>query len=255
MTVYLDLVVLLNFLVDFLLLLGTNRMLGVRGQAGRCALASLLGGIYAGACMLHGFRFLGNAFWRVCVLGLIAMCAFGPDKSAWKKCGIFLLLSMALGGVAVCFGRRDVPALVLAAGGVWLLCRIGFPGNMGGREYVPMGLTYGGNTVQLTALRDSGNSLRDPITGEPVFVIGAEAARKLTGLTEAQLRSPLETLAARPIPGLRLIPYRAVGGGGMLLGARLDEVTVDGRKGRAIVAFSGEEIGNGRYEALVTAAQ
>lgn len=254
MAVYLDLVVFLNFLVDFLLLLGTNRLLGFRGQVGRCALAATLGGIYAGACMLHGFHFLGNSFWRVCVLGLIAMCAFGTNKSAWKRCGIFLLLSMALGGVAVCFGRRDVLGLVLAAGGIWMLCRIGFPGNMGGREYVPMRLSYGGNTVQLTALRDSGNSLRDPITGEPVFVVGGETARKLTGLTEEQLRAPLETLAVRPIPGLRLIPYRAVGGGGMLLGLRMDSVTVDGRTQKAIVAFSGEEIGNGGgYQALVTA--
>lgn len=252
MTVYLDLVVLLNFLVDFLLLLGTNRMLGFRGQALRCALGAALGGVYAGACMLHGFRFLGNAFWRFCVLGLMALCAFGLDKSAWKKSGAFLLLSMALGGIAVCFGRRDVPALVLAAGGIWLLCRLG--GNGGGRVCVPLSLTYGGKTVAMTALRDSGNGLRDPITGEPVFVIGAEAARELTGLTKSQLSSPLETLAARPVPGLRLIPYRAVGGGGMLLGLRMEEVTVDGRKGKAIVAFSGEEIGNGGgYQALVTA--
>ena len=102
MAVYLDLVILLNFLVDFLLLLGTNRLLGSRGQALRCALGAALGGVYAGACMLHGFRFLGNAFWRFCALGLMALCAFGLDKSAWKKSGVFLLLSMALGGIAGC---------------------------------------------------------------------------------------------------------------------------------------------------------
>lgn len=252
MAVYLDLVVLLNFLVDFLLLLGTNRLLGVRGRAGRCALAATLGGIYAGACMLRGFRFLGNSLWRICVLGLMALCAFGFDKSAWKKCGIFLLLSMALGGVTVCFDRRDVLALVLAAGGIWLLTNLG--GNGGSQVFVPLNLTYEGKSVALTALRDSGNTLRDPITGEQVFVIGREAAQMLTGLTRDQLSSPLETLAARPIPGLRLIPYRAVGGGGMLLGLRLDGVRVDGRTQRAIVAFSVEEIGNGGgYQALVTA--
>ena len=40
MEVYLDLVVILNFLVDFLLLLGTNRLSGFPLAAGRCAAAA-----------------------------------------------------------------------------------------------------------------------------------------------------------------------------------------------------------------------
>ncbi len=254
MIVYLDLVVLLNFLVDFLLLLGTNRLAGIRGGTMRCALAATLGGVYGGACLLRGFHFLGNTFWRMCILGLIAICAFGLDKSAWKRSGIFLLLSMALGGVTVCFGRKDMLALALGAGGLWLLCRVGFGGGIGGKECVPLTLSFGERRVYLTALRDSGNTLRDPISGEEVFIIGAEAAEKLTGLSCDQLRTPLETMAKRPIPGLRLIPYHAVGGGGMLLALRLEDVRVDGKTQPAVVAFSGENIGNGGiYQALVTA--
>lgn len=254
MAVYLDLVVILNFLVDFLLLLGTNRLAGYRGEPGRCALAATLGGVYAGACMLRGFHFLGNTFWRVCVLGLIALCAFGFEKSAWKRCGLFLLLSMALGGAAMCFHRRDALALILGAGGIWLLCRIGFGGRVGRQEYVPLRLSHGGNTVQLTALRDSGNTLRDPVSGEEVFIIGAEAAEKLTGLTKEQLRRPLDTLAEHPVPGLRLIPFHGVGGGGMLLAVRIRETMVGGRMQPAIIAFSWEDIGRGgEYQALVTA--
>ena len=43
MAVYLDLVMLLNFLVDYLLLLGTNRLSGSPMTPGRCALAAVLG--------------------------------------------------------------------------------------------------------------------------------------------------------------------------------------------------------------------
>lgn len=253
MAVYLDLVVLLNFLVDFLLLLGTNRLSGHSCEIVRCGVAAAFGGLYGGGCMLPGFHFLGNTFWRVCVLLCIAVCAFGIDKSAWRRCGIFLLLSMALGGVAVCMGRRDVLALMLGAGGIWLLCRIGFGGIIAGREYVPMLLTLGDRQVRLTALRDSGNTLRDPISGEEVFVIDPDAAERLTGLTRAQLRAPLETLTAQPIPGLRLIPFHAVGGGGMLLGLQPDDIRINGQRRSAVVAFSGEEIGRGGgYQALVT---
>lgn len=254
MEVYLDLVVILNFLVDFLLLLGTNRLSGFPLGAKRCALAAVLGGAYSGACMLPGFRFLGSMLWRVVSLGLMAIIAFGCSRSALKRGGVFLLLSMALGGVAMSFGKGNFLTLVLAAAGVWLLCRAAFGETVGGREYVPITLTYGENSASLIALRDSGNTLRDPITGEQVFVIAGEVAQKLTGLSESQLRAPLETLALRPIPGLRLIPYRAVGSGGMLLGLRFENVKLGSRTQSAVVAFAPEGLGRGEaYQALVTA--
>lgn len=254
--VYVDLVVILNFLVDFLLLLGTNRLSGFPLGARRAALAAALGGAYSGACMLPGFRFLGNTLWRVVSLGLIAVTAFGCDRSALKRGGVFLLLSMALGGIAVSFGRGDFLTLLLAAGGVWLLCRVAFGGAVGGREYLPVEITYGENTVSMTALRDSGNTLRDPISGEQVLVISGDVAGKLTGLSEKQLRSPLETLAQRPVPGLRLIPYRAVGQtGGMLLAMRFEHVKVGTRRQSAIVAFAPEGLGEGEmYQALAGGA-
>lgn len=69
MTVYLDVVLLLNFLVDFLLLLGTNRLMGHPLEPGKCALGALLGSVYAGASMLPRLRFLGSWLWRLVSLG------------------------------------------------------------------------------------------------------------------------------------------------------------------------------------------
>lgn len=256
MRVYLDLVVVLNFLVDFLLLLGTNRLAGFPSEWKRVLPAAALGGTYGGVCMLRRFRFLGNAFWRLVCLAGIAVMAFGWNRSALKRCGVFVLLSMALGGIAMSFGKANIPALVLAAGGVWLLCRVAFGGQVGEREYVPVKITYGEKTVSLIALRDSGNTLRDPITGEQVLVIAGDVASRLTGLTESQLASPLETLARRPIPGLRLIPYRAVGqGGSMLLAMRFENVKIGSRRQSAVAAFAPVGLGSGEmYQALVGGA-
>ena len=252
MTVYLDLVMLLNFLVDYLLLLGTNRLSGFPTAPGRCALAAVLGGVYSGVCLLPGFRFLGNFPWRLVSLGLMGTTAFGWNLSALKRSGVFLLLSLALGGAAVSLGRGDFPVLVLAAAGVWLLCRIAFPETLGSREYVPVQLSWGGKTASVLALRDSGNTLRDPISGEQVLILSGTVAGNLTGLTQQQLRTPLETLALRPIPGLRLIPYRAVGlSGGMMLGLRFDKVKIGSRETSAVVAFAPEGLGEGSmYQAL-----
>lgn len=253
MDIYLDLAVILNFIVDFLLLLGTNRLAGFPPDARRCALAAALGGIYGGACLLPGFSFLGSLLWRTVCLALMAGLAFGLSKGALKRGGVFLLLSLALGGLAGSLGRGDILTLCLAAGGVWGLCRAAFGETVGGQEYVPLRLAYGGKALSLTALRDTGNTLRDPVTGEPVFLICGQAAETLTGLSQEALRHPLETLAQRPIPGLRLIPYRAVGSGsGMLLGLKFRDVKLGNKTLDAVIAFAPEGLGN-TCQALVTA--
>lgn len=252
MEVYLDLVMGLNFMVDFLLILGTNRLSGFPTGAKRAAAAAALGSAYSGACLLPGFSFLGNLLWRFISLALMGIIAFGYNLSALKRTGVFLLLSMALGGMALSFGRGAYRSLILSAAGIWLLCRMAFGETIGGREYVPLELSYGDRRLNLTALRDSGNTLRDPVTGEQVLVLSSEAAQSLTGLTEDQLRHPLETLARRPIPGLRLIPYRAVGtAGGFLLGLRFEDVKIGSRRQSVVAAFATEGLGRGDvYQAL-----
>lgn len=253
MAVYLDLVMLLNFLVDFLLLLGTNRLSGFPPGVKRCMLAAALGGIYSGWCMLPGFRFLGNSLWRLVFLALMGCIAFGVNSGAVKRTGVFVLLTMAMGGLAFGFGRSDFGMLVMAAAVIWLLCRVGFGKRIGGREFIPVVIQSGTQRVSLTALRDSGNMLTDPVSGEQVLVVGAEAAEKLTGLTREQLHSPMETLLGRTVPGLRLIPYSAVGQpGGLLLGKRFADVQMGNRKGSVLIAFAPERIGRGdMYQALM----
>lgn len=255
MTVYLDLVVLLNFLVDLLLLMGTNRLAGYPASPGRAAAAALLGGLYGGACLLPGFGFLSNTLWRTVSLGLMGILGFGLGAGTLRRCVIFTLLSFALGGVALGLGSGSFPALVGAAGALCAMCLLGFHGKTGNR-YVPVILTQGQRRVELTALHDTGNTLRDPVTGEQVLVIGAAAASRLTGLTREQLRCPVETMASGAVPGLRLIPYRAVGRSqGMLLGMRFDG-RIGNRQGSVLAAFAPDGLGEdrGEFEALIGGA-
>nr|MBQ8245190.1 sigma-E processing peptidase SpoIIGA [Oscillospiraceae bacterium] len=251
MTVYLDLLMLLNFLVDFLLLLGTNRLYGFPSQPGRTAAAAALGGIYAGACLLPGFRFLGNLLWRVVSLLLMGGIAFGWSRSAAKRTGIFLVLTMALGGTALSLGKGNLLSLLPAGALMWLLCRLCLA-DAAGREYVPLELSYGERKLQLVALQDTGNTLRDPISGEQVLVISPEAAEELTGLTREQLSRPLETMTSRVLPGLRLVPYKAVGSAGMLLAMRFPEARIGSRQRSSLVAFAPEGFGRGEIVQALT---
>lgn len=243
MVIYLDTVMGLNFLVDFLLMLGTNQLSGFPADWKRAAAAAALGGIYGGVCLIPGFHFLGNALWRLVSLGLMGTIAFGWSRSALKRCGVFLLLALALGGLASSMGRSDFPGLVLCASMLWLLCRFSFRNSVSAGEYIPLEITHEEKKLCLRALRDTGNTLRDPVTGEPVLVISAEAAGALTGLTMEQLSRPMETLAQGRIPGLRLIPYQTVGGGGLLLAKVFPDVKLGTRHQKAIVAFDTGSLG------------
>ena len=252
MIVYLDLVLLLNFAVDLLLILGTNRLSGFPPGLLRGIWASALGAVYAAGCLLPGFSFLGGTLWRFVFLGLMGIIAFGLNKSAWKRTGIFLLLSMAMGGIALGMGKSDVSMVLLSALGVWLLSRIGFGGSVGGKEYIPITITEGERSFSAIALKDTGNSLRDPITGEQVLILGPEAAGRLLGLSPEQLSRPMESMMGIPSRGLRLIPYNSVGQpGGMMLGKRFMHVKMGDKRGSALVAFAPERIGAGQvYQAL-----
>lgn len=252
MTVYVDLVMLLNFAVDLLLLLAANRLSGFPPGWKRVLPAAALGGVYGGVCLLPGFRFLGNLLWRSVSLGIMAWIAFGWQLSAIRRGIVFVFLSMALGGIAVGLSGGGVVSLLLAALGISVMCKVGFSGYIGTAKYIPVELTCGDKCVKLTALSDTGNTLRDPVTGCPVLVVGAQVAQMLLGLTPQQLRTPVEALSASGVPGLRLIPYRSIGqSGGMLLALRLKEVKIGSWKGSSLVAFAPEGLDSeGTYQAL-----
>lgn len=251
--VYLDLVFTLNFLVDLLLLLGTNRLAGFPSGWGRVVPAALVGGIYGAGCLIPGFSFLGSTFWRITVLILMGMVAFGMNRSAVHRGAVFVLLSMAMGGIASGTDRRDALMIALCAMLLWFLCRVGFQGQAGTREYVPVRLEHGGRTVMQIALRDTGNTLKDPVTGEQVLVAGVNAAWELLGLKEDQLQHPIETVASGLIPGLRLIPYRSVGQpAGMLVAFRFQKAKIGEKKAQPLVAFAPQQIGKGDMYQMLT---
>lgn len=251
--VYVDVVAFLNFLVDYLLILGTNRLSGFPPDYGRSAIAAALGGIYGGACLLPEFSFLSSYFWRMVMLCLISVLAFGWNQSALRRGGVFILLSMALGGIASGSGNHNVWMLAVSLWAMWVLCRISFRGSVGGREYIPVKLRWKDNEMNLIALKDTGNTLHDPMTGEQVMVAGADIAEKLLGLTAHQLLHPVETLALGVFPGLRLIPYRAVGQpGSMLLAVRFQNACVGKKQMNPLVAFAPERIAGGEMYQMLT---
>ena len=231
------------WIVDFLLLRGAAGENCGKISRLRCAVGAAVGGGY-GVMALHGCR-----GWLLPVLLMMGLTAYGlRNYPCWGK---FLFLWLMVHAMAAGVRNMDGWFLVLAAALLCLLALLKTDGGAG-QGIVPITICYGGKVAQLQALRDNGNLLTVPVTGESVLIVSPWVGWKLLNLTAGQLLHPVETMESVKMTGLRLIPYSAVGqSGGMLLAMRFDDVIWDGQRRPQIVAFSPNPIGDGkRFEAL-----
>lgn len=237
----------ISCVVDFLLIMATKQLYPGAFQMKRALFAALIGGVLRLVCFASDMRYLTGILAQFGIFLLTGLTAFGWGKRALGRCGIFLLLSFALSGLT----QPSVvlqPLNLLVSSGLLLVFSL-LNLHSGSAMLIPVELTYGTNSIKLMALHDTGNGLRDPVTGKPVLVLGADAAQQLTGLTPRQLRAPVESIGA--LPGLRLIPYRAVCGSGLLLALRVQNLKMGDWKGSCVVAFAPEVLSlEGKFQAL-----
>ena len=97
-TIYLDSLFALNAIIDYLLLLCSARAAGAVLHRRRLALAAVLGGFWAVACVLPGLGFLSYAPMKLVPALFMVLIAFGGERRLWRCVVIFLAVSAAFGG-------------------------------------------------------------------------------------------------------------------------------------------------------------
>lgn len=240
------LAILLVYLVDWLLLMGINTANGDPVQPIVTAAAALAGAVYAVLCIFAGFDFLGNMFWRIVVLTLIGALAFG---FCVRKTAQFLLADIAINGVATGLGRGDWRCLIFGVIMIISLLILAHLVTPRGKQ-VAVRVQGVQETVSFLALYDTGNLLKDPITGIPVLVASSTLCEKLLGIKPEALADPTACVSGGK--GLRLLPFHTVGGGGLLVAKRFENVYMNGRNRPMLVAFSPNEIGAGKSFCALT---
>jgi len=278
--VYVDSVFALNTAMDYLVLLLTARLAGISLCRGRYLLAAVLGGSYAVAVFCPGLTVLAQLPVKLAVGGLMALIAFGGEGRLLRLTLLMLAVACGVAGCVLGLGLLaqtripvsrgvfytdiDLRVLILSAAAAYgvlaLVFRAAARRGLQG-DLMAVRICIQGKTAELTALLDSGNGLRDSVSGRPVLVVApgeverilSEPLRKL--LTPERLHHPAEllqpVLAATPALAPRLLPYRAVGiSGGLLLALRTDWVELGGeRLEGAYAALSPTALGVG-YGAL-----
>lgn len=260
--VYLDSLVLLNFILDYLLLLLTGQAAGAVLHRWRMALAAALGAVYAGAVFFPALAFLSHPLLRLGAGVIMLLIAYGDSRRLGRLILLFFAFSAALGGGLYALGLMGItitlePRYILLFAAI-AYCLLSLASHAlarhGPRELKQVVVQVGDRSAGLTALVDSGNTLRDPITGAGVVVAQGERLAALLP-PEADFRNPCQALPALKEPGrFRLLPYRSVGvEQGLLLAVRADRVRMNGRDlGSRLVALSPTPVSDGGgYDALV----
>lgn len=227
--------------VDILLLSVSGQMLGLRPGWIRILLGALAGSVIAVSGLIPALGFCSHILWRICGLVISVLLTFGFHGPIIQAILLFLLLHLSLGNLTG--SGNEMTSSLLGAAGIALVCTLVKKRG----QLVDVSLTYRGKTLHFTALRDTGNELRDPVTGEGVLVVSETIARTLTGLPGEALADPVQSIAL--LPGLRLIPYKTVGNAGFLLAMRIADARIGDRKGSVIVAFSPHNLGR-NYQGL-----
>lgn len=262
MRVYADLFFLLNAAADYALLLAAGRLAGVAASIPRLTMGAAFGGAYALAALVAS---LPAAFsWPAAAAagGVMVVLAFAPRPprvllrllaflygAAALASGLVVVCGYAVGGAG---GGPGLPAwaVALALAGLLLLAAAACDLRRGGeptRWLCPLEVELAGQRAACRALLDSGNRLSDPCGDGPAILVQPELLRPL--VPEPLLRglcagpaAAAAALEARGIPPhwarrLRLVPYHALGGSGLLPALRPDAVWVGrGRRRRAVRA-------------------
>ncbi len=276
--VYIDSVFALNALADYLLVYSAAQLAGARLRRLRFLLAALLGGAYAAAVFLPGMGWLTVPPVKIAAGVLMALAAYGGEPRFLRLTLLLFLVSCGFAGCVLALGLAagrgmpmengifytnvDTRVLLISAAAAYLVLAVVFRASArrsgAGGFLVPVTVAFCGTRAALTALCDTGNTLRDPVTGRPVLVASAEKLKPLWPpelgplLTPHALHAPAQTMerlagAGADIARFRLLPYSAVGvESGLLLAVRLDWASINGkRQERLLLALSPTPVGDG----------
>lgn len=285
MTLYVDIIFLENMVMNSIILLATGVIMKTPIKIIRNMISSIIGSIYAIIIYISRLEIYSNVFLKLALSFAIVYIAFKPPniKSFLKHIIIFYLTSFTFGGVAFALlyfvSPKNIvmqdgvligtyPMKIILAGGIigFAIITISFK-NIKGRitrkdMYCNVRICSDNKETNVTAIIDTGNFLKDPITKTPVIVIEKEKLHPI--FPDIILENTVNIINGKNIElgdyssKIRVIPFKSLGKeNGMLLGVKIDEIEVNYQdithtlKNIIVGIYNGNLSRSGKYSGLV----
>lgn len=255
MTLYVDIIFLENIFMNSIILLATGVILKSQVRILRNFIGSIIGSIYAIIIYVSNIEIYSNVFLKLMLSFVIVYVAFKPINvmSFFKHVIIFYLTSFTFGGVAFALlyfvSPQDIlfqdgvfmgtyPMKIILVGGIvgFIIITVSFK-NIKGRlskkdMYCVIKIHSKERGLTITAIIDTGNFLKDPITKMPVVVIENQ---NLTDIFPKEILNNVANIIngkdidlGEYASKIRVIPFKSLGKeNGLLLGIKVDEIFIE----------------------------
>ena len=258
MVIYAEYLFLENAVTGGLLLFLTGKIAGVPYEKGLLIIGSVLCGFYSFILFWNSLHPMAVLLSKLCFSVIVVLVVFRPVKlrKFARITMIFYLISFAMGGITIgsmyflgIGGITRNNSLYLGGSGyLYILfgCALTYfffrllsdfimGRRMKERTFADVEISMEGKAVTMKGMVDTGNFLKDPLTGKPVMIISAPAAKKILPgeiVEEAIKTGKPEVLPEKLINSgyagrIRLIPFHSIGEErGCLIGIRPDEIRI-----------------------------
>ncbi len=247
---YLDVLFLINFCLDYMSLHVAGALLHRKRQIWRLMAAALFGALYATAAVLYPGNQVVQAAIGIGVSVIMCLIVYGSARF-FKVFLVLYVVSLLLGAMITVIystlhrylsmeevreGFSDQGTglffMAAAAGGVLIrLCGAWLSKAPAACHECRVTVCLFGRTVSFRALLDSGNLLTDPLSGRKAVVVGLQTVR---GILPPSMLTMLATSPPDPtaLPygvarRVRLIPAEGVGGRRLLVGVIPDSLVLE----------------------------
>lgn len=243
MTIYLDIILLENICMNYIILFATGLTCKARIRQTRIIISSLLGGIYAILTFIPILEIYKNFILKIIISIIMVYIAFNAKniKILIKQLILFYLVSFAFGGCAFCLlyfvKPQDIlvrngyltgtyPIKIALLGGIvgFVIVNIAFKlvkGKISKKDmFCEIEIFFKEKSVQIKAMIDTGNLLKDPISGIPVIVVESVMLEKiipkgiinnLNKILGGGKETILNEEEQEYLPKFRLIPFTSLG--------------------------------------------
>jgi len=248
-----------NLITGGVILTLTGKITGIALKKSLLVLSSILCGIYSFIIFWDTLGFWPALLLKLAFSIMIVVLAFqikGLQK-IFRTVLVFYLVSFSMGGITIGamyflgFSGVTQNSAVYLEGFTYFDVALGcvltfitfsvFSDFIKGRlnrerTMINVRIELGGKKVSMKGMIDTGNFLRDPLTGKPVLIISAGCARNLMppDLMEEAVKDEKTILIyenlmkGRYANRIRLIPYRSIGEEqGYLIGVRPDRILIE----------------------------